>query len=202
MVLNPLKYLGFPECQIGKKLSLRTKATALAIALSTVPLITISTAAYLTADKFIIDGIIQAKEADAKGLADKVNGFLFERYGDVQVVARLPILANEKVRGVVPVNERAVVLTKFAQTYGVYDSIAAFDLQGNVVVQSAGQPLGNHRDRSYFQEVLKTGKPVLSGPDISKSTGQKVIHFAAPIRDSVTGKIIGVARSRMPVKFL
>jgi len=199
---KPSKMPRPPKMPNWKKLNLRTKATALAIALGTLPVLAIGTAAYLSANDILVQQITNTKQSDVIGLTDKVNRFMFERYGDVQVLARLPILANYKVRMVVPIDERSVVLTKFAQTYGVYDSIAAFDLEGNLVVQSAGQPLGNHRDRVYFQEVLKTGKPVISAPEISKSSGEEVIHFAAPIRDNVTGQIIGVVRSRMPIKYL
>ena len=84
--------------------------------------------------------------------------------------------------------DQSKVLTNFARTYQVYDSIAVFDLQGNVIVQSQGKPLENHRDRDYFKTVLRTGKPFVSEPDLSKSSGKMVIHFAAPVRDAETNK--------------
>jgi len=71
-----------------------------------------------------------------------------------------------------------------------------------VIAQSQGELLNNHKDRVYFQEVIKTGAPVISQPQTSKSSGKVVIHIAAPIKDVTTGKITGVVRSRMPVESL
>ncbi len=127
---------------------------------------------------------------------------MFERYGDIQVIANLPIInnSNEATRMTFP--EKQALLNKYAQIYAVYDSIAAFDVNGNLIVQSSGKTLPNHKDRNYFQQVIQTGQPVITNPETSKSTGEVVIHFAAPIKDVNTGKLIGVVRSRMPVKYV
>lgn len=185
-----------------KRLSLRTKATILAIALSTVPVLAIGSVAYLFSNKTLTEQSIEAEQAQALGLVDKANRFMFERYGDIQALANLPSLRNLQVQKALSPQERSQILTSYATYYGVYDSIAAFDLAGNVVVQSAGKPLENHRDRQYFQEVLKTGKPVISQPGQSQSTGEFVIHIAAPLRDSRTNQMVGVVRTRMPLKYL
>lgn len=39
------------------------------------------------------------------------------------------------------------LLSKYVQMYGVYDSIAAFDLNGNAIVNSSGKALSNQKDR-------------------------------------------------------
>jgi methyl-accepting chemotaxis protein len=54
-------------------------------------------------------------------------------------------------------------------------------------------------DQEYFQQVLKTGRPYLGNPEISKVT--KVLSFfaAAPVKDPATGKMIGVIRTRIPM---
>jgi len=180
-------------------LSLRTKAVALAIALGTLPVLTIGATAYYFADLQLAKQIKQDKQSRVQALSDEIRYFMFERYGDIQVMANLPILRNPKVQAVTTLQEREVMLNRIAQIYKVYDSIAVFDLNGNVIAQSQGKRLGNHKERKYFQQVLRTGEPVISSPEISKSTGELVIHFAAPIKDAVTDEIIGVVRSRMPV---
>ena len=91
------------------------------------------------------------------------------------------------------------MLDQFVTSYKVYDSIAIFDLKGEPLVQSKGAKLTNHLDRQYFQSVLKTGKTIISDPELSKSTGKFVIHFAAPIRSLATGQTIGVIRTRTPI---
>jgi methyl-accepting chemotaxis protein PixJ len=71
-----------------------------------------------------------------------------------------------------------------------------------VLAQSQGERLPNHSDRNYFQEALKTGRPVISQPTISPITKKPSIFTAAPVKDSVTGKVIAVVRGRMPIKSL
>ncbi len=185
--------------KLSKHLSLRGKAILSAIAIGTLSATLVGGTAYWVADQTVSKKIIETNTATTSSMADKINRFMFERYGDVQVLSSLPILSNARVRSEVPVPEQSKVLTHFAQTYQVYDSIAAFDVNGNLLVQSEGKPLDNHRDRDYFKAVLRTGKPIVSDPEISKTSGKMVIHFAAPIRDSDTNKVIGVVRTRMPI---
>ena len=184
------------------QLSLRNKAIVFAIALGTIPVIGCGVLAYYINNKNIVSSEIQYQESRAASLSDKVNRFLFERYGDIQVIANLPILNNSKEATRMTFQEKQAVLNTYVQIYGVYDSIAAFDLNGNLIVQSSGKTLSNHKDRDYFQQVIQTGQPVISNPEISKSTGEFVVHFAAPIKDINTGKLIGLVRSLMPVKYV
>jgi methyl-accepting chemotaxis protein PixJ len=183
-----------------KGLSLKTKATLLAITIGVFPVAAIGGVAYFVANQSITQEITVAKKALALGLADKASRYIFERYGDVQAMANLPILRNPKVAAVVSLQEKQALLSTFAAIYGSYDSVAAFDLNGNLTVQSQGKTVDNHFNRAYFQEVLKTKKPVISRPEKSKSTGKVVIHFAAPIFETGSGRMIGVIRSRMPIE--
>jgi methyl-accepting chemotaxis protein PixJ len=184
------------------KLSLRAKATIFAIAIGTVPLALVGTGAYLASSATLTQKVETEQRAQATEAIDKVNRFVFERYGDVQVVANLPLLRNKAIADLMSRQEKQGVLDAYAKTYGVYDSIGVFELNGNVIVQTTGNFLGNHADRAYFQEVLKTDKPVISQPTVSKTSGRLVVHFAAPVKDSVTNKTIAIVRTRMPVEFL
>jgi methyl-accepting chemotaxis protein len=184
------------------KLSLQTKATILAIALGTIPLALVGLGAYVVSDTTITKEVELTQKSNATEAIDKVNRFIFERYGDVQSLASLPILRNPQVAAITSRQDKQAVLDQYVKIYGVYDSIGVFEVNGNEIVQSAGEFLGNHADRAYFQEVLKTDKPVIGQPEVSKATGKVVVHFAAPIKDSVTNKTIAVVRTRMPVEFV
>jgi methyl-accepting chemotaxis protein PixJ len=183
-----------------QNLSLKTKATVIAIILSTVPLALGGSAAYFAASGSLKNEVQTFKQSRASNMADKISRFMFERYGDIQVLARLPILANPKVRAVVTDQERQLILKKFAETYEVYNSIAVFDLDGDLILHSTGQPLANHKDRNYFQAALKTGRPYISQPEVSKSTGVISVYLAAPVKDTATGETIAVVRSRLPAQ--
>jgi methyl-accepting chemotaxis protein len=180
-------------------LSFKNKATLLAIALGVTPIAVIGTINYLQVRNASLQQTTKAQKARVESVADKLNRFMFERYGDASVLSSLPVFVDAKVSAITSVEKKARLLERFITSYQVYDSIAVFDLKGNPIVQSKGAQLSNHFDRKYFQSALKTGKAVISEPDLSRSTGKLVIHFAAPIRDSDTNRIIGVMRLRTPV---
>ncbi|MBW4543007.1 MAG: GAF domain-containing protein [Symplocastrum torsivum CPER-KK1] len=184
------------------RLGLTQKATALAIALGTIPVLLTGITAYQYANQAFSKQISETKIASAVSVEDKVKRFMRERYGDIQVLAALPVLSNPNLSETTPVAEKEVALNRFVEAYKIYDSIAAFDLKGNVIAQSQGDRLQNHSDRDYFQTVIKTGQPVISKPQLSQSSGKLVIHIAAPVKDQSTGKTIAVVRSRMPVTTL
>ena len=184
------------------RLSFKTKATLLAILLGTLPIVALGTFSYiqnkLTLDREAVEG----QKSRAEGIADKLNRFVFERNGDVETLAAQPIFSDPKLTAITSLNDKTKLLDQYVTSYQVYDSIAIFDVKGEPLAQSKGDKLGNHLDRKYFQEVLKTGKTVISDPEISKSSGKLVVHFAAPIKDLTTGQVIGVIRTRTPTERL
>ncbi|MFP5274311.1 methyl-accepting chemotaxis protein [Coleofasciculus sp.] len=184
-----------------QRLNLRNKATALAILIGTIPVLVTGITAYYFADRAVVRGIADAKIARAEGIEDKVIRFMRERYGDIQVLANLNILTDPKLVESTTLAQKQATLDNYIDFYKIYDSIAVFDLQGNVIVQSQGEPVGNHSDRDYFQAALKLDQPYIGNPTISDSSGKFAIHIASPIKD-LTGKTIGVIRSRMPVEAL
>ncbi len=180
-------------------LSFKTKATLLAIGLGTIPIVATGTFNYLQIRSTIEQQTIKTQTARAESIADKLNRFIFERNGDIEIMSALPLFTDPKLSASASVATKASILDQFVTSYRVYDSVAVFDLKGEPLVQSKGAKLTNHLDRQYFQSVLKTGKTVISDPELSKSTGKFVVHFAAPIRNLATGQTIGVIRTRTPV---
>jgi uncharacterized phage infection (PIP) family protein YhgE len=180
-------------------LSLKTKAIILSTAFGILPVLCSGGVAYYFTNKNLYQNKINQQELTAVNLSDKVNRFLFERYGDIQAIANLPAFSNPQVRAVINTEDKNKLINKYISLYQVYDSIAVFDLQGNVIAQSGGEPLANHKDRDYFQKVLKTKQPYISNVSISKSTSKPTVYFAAPIIDSKTKQMIGIARSRLPI---
>jgi Methyl-accepting chemotaxis protein (MCP) signalling domain/Cache domain len=184
-------------------LSFRTKTILVAIALGVTPVAAIGALNYVQISNANQQKTIESQRARAAAIADKLNRFVFERNGDVSVLASLPVFTNPKVAAITSAAEKSALLDKFVNIYEVYDSIAAFDLQGNLIAQSKGESLTkiNHFNRQYFQDAIKTGKTVISSPEVSKYTGKVSLFFAAPLKDP-TGKTIGVVRTRTPVERL
>jgi methyl-accepting chemotaxis protein PixJ len=184
------------------KLSLKTKVTLLATLLGLAPIAAIGALSYVQIDSALRQQTAQEQKTRAIEIADKFNRFIFERNGDVEVLASQPVFADSRLSALTPPEAKVKLLDQYISSYQIYDSIAFFDLKGNVLAQNKGAALTNHLDRKYFQDVLKTGKTVISEPEKSKSTGKGVIHFATPVKDVATGQIIGVMRTRAPIERL
>jgi methyl-accepting chemotaxis protein PixJ len=182
--------------------SIQLKATLAAIAIGVMPVSAIGATAYYFANQSITTQISQAEQKRAAEVLDKINRFIFERYGDIQIIASLDVLTDAKTRASKTLAEKQAILARFEQFYKVYDSIVVFDLNGDVLISSGGKPFKNHKNRIYFQEVLKNDRPFISQPLISTTSGTFNVYFSAPVKDAQTGKTIGIVRSRMPVKFL
>ena len=181
-----------------KKISLRTKAIIFAIALGTLPVLAIGTINYLSSYQGIREDTIAAQESLAIVFGDKIGHFMFERYGDIQVLRTLPIFTDARLSKITSPQEKEAQLKHFVEAYGIYDSIGLFDLNGNVIAKaggevgknSQGQITNNIKDREHFQAVLRTDDTVISQPSVSKTTGITSIFLAAPVKDTATGKTI------------
>lgn len=186
-------------------LRLTQKAAAWAIALGTIPVLLTGFTAYQLANESITKQISDTKIQRVVGIEDTIKRFMQERYGNIQILANLPFLTNPSLRETTPLAEKQAQLNRYVEAYKVYDTIAVLDLEGKMIVQSKGYSTPNLSDRDWFQEVLKTDKPVLSNPilpKVSNTPERLVLSFAAPVKDSVTGKTIAVIRARMPVATL
>lgn len=184
------------------RLGLVKKATILAIAIGTIPVLGIGAIAFSFANKSITKQITQSQQAEATGLSDKVNRFMLERYGDIQVISSLPFLTNPQASVSTTTQEKQAVLNRVVEAYKAYDSVGVFDRQGNLIVQSTGEPLDNQKDHNYFQDALQKDTPVITKPEVAKNTGVVSIYIAAPVKETGTGQTIGVVQARMPVKSL
>lgn len=190
---------------ISKKFSqrsIKTKATLVAILLSTLPVLATGGIAYIFASQSITERIFTEKQARVIIFQEIVDLFMRERYGDIQVMAGLKIFADPVQRASTSLQTKTQSLNLFQNTYQVYDSIAVFDLKGNVIAQTPGTPLKNHLARPYIQAAIKANGPVISQPSISSSEGAFNVYTASVIKDSVTGKPIGYIRARIPINAL
>ena len=184
------------------QLSLKAKAIILSATFGIIPVVATGGIAYYFANKNIFKSKVAQEESLAIGLSDKINRFLFERYADVQAVGNLPAFNNLQVSAAMTTQQKQKLIDKYVELYLVYDSIAVFDLKGNVIAQSSGDPLPNHFDRDYFQQVLKTQEPYISNAIKSQSSGIIAVYFVSPVKDVNTGNMIGITRTRMPLENL
>jgi twitching motility protein PilJ/methyl-accepting chemotaxis protein PixJ len=182
--------------------SLRAKTLAVAIAIGTLPVLGIGTFAYISTSQGLERDAFADLQINTQDLSDKLTLFIQERYKDVQVYSNLAIFTDDQVAKATPTERKNELLQEYAQSSGFYTSIAVTNLKGDYLYKSDGETLDNASSLDWFQAVLKTDRPFISEPRVSKSTGVFSIFFSAPVKDSATGKTIGVLRARLPVSAL
>lgn len=187
-----------------RSLGLRAKVTILAVLISTVPVMAIGGAAYYFSSRSLEEQIRDTQQQKVSTIADKINRFAYQSYGDIQVLASHPILNNRKVQAVMPQVEREAILNEYAKIYGVYNLVAFADLDGNTPIRSTItlDPAANIKERDFFKNAISTGKPFISQPGRSTVTKQVSLFISAPVKEVNSDKVIGVVRTRMPIEKL
>ena len=184
----------------GKKL--RYKAAMLAIALSMLPVFVIGSVAYTFASKAIFQQVTRDQRLYSKLAGSQIDSFLVSRLRDLEVLALNPVLTQSGSNTTKLQQQKEI--DRFFETVEYFDSLVIFDLDGNPILQkNLGNPLrGNYSDYEYFQAALRTGKPAMNGPGLSKSSGKLRVEFAVPIKDQQTGEILFIIRARIPGHYI
>lgn len=188
-----------------KRLSLGTKATVLAIAIGTLPVLGIGVLAYQITKNSVQNKASQLQQSQAEDLADKVNRFMVERYGDIQFISNLPMLVDPQIRANTSPQEKQAILDRIIETRivdgsRIYESIAVYDLNGNLILKSQADSIANVKNRDFFKTVQQSDRPYISQPEVSPTTKKNSIYIAAPVKENDTGNTIAIARVRMPVE--
>jgi methyl-accepting chemotaxis protein PixJ len=182
-----------------RSLGLQTKTTLVSVVAITIPLFALGGFTYVYVGQNISNATKTAKAIRAEGMANRTAIFMRARYGDIKTIADLPIFTNPKVQAVVtPVDQKAI-LENYLKSNNIYDSIAFYRLDGTLVLDAGTEPApANAFKRGYFQEVLKTDKVAIAQPEPSVVTKRVSVFVAAPVKDLITKKTIGIVRTRMP----
>jgi twitching motility protein PilJ len=183
--------------------SIRLKATLLAVAIGTIPVVAIGGVAYYFANQSISQQITAAQKEKATVLSEKVNRFMADRYSDIQNIANLSIIKDPKLQALATTAGQQEALDKLAEIYEVYDSIAVYGLNGKLIVNSTnGLPTPDIASSGVFKSVLVNQIPYISSPEQSEITGNKVITIVAPVKERGSNKLIAVALARLPITFI
>ena len=183
-------------------MNLKTKAIIFTVILGTLPVLIFGSLTYLFVNKNLVRTKIQEQKNYAADLSYRISRFLLERYANTIGISEQAIVNNPTDTATIRQAVKQRVLDRQAKAYGVYDSVAVFDLNGNILLNSSRVPLTNPKNEEYFKTVVKTAQPFISTPQITKTLGQFVIYFAAPVKDENTGRLIGVVHTRVPLGVL
>ncbi|HEY9600556.1 MAG TPA: methyl-accepting chemotaxis protein [Allocoleopsis sp.] len=179
--------------------SLRTKATLLALAIGTLPVVLVGATAYFAASQGVRDQVLLSDKTRAGDLEDKLNIFLKQQYDNIILLSNLNFLTTPKFGGFFTTQEKNDILDRYLQTFNTFNTIAVIDLNGDFLYTSKGALPDNAKGLDWFETVLKTDRPFLSEPRRSKLDGTFNFFVSAPVKDKETGKTIAVMRGRIPM---
>ncbi len=187
----------------------------LQVAIGALSLVALLTSGFLTYelyhDTIHIKSDIVTGAAD--GIADKIDRNLFERFGDVQAFA-----LSEPARSGDPERITKFMNDMMAAYAPIYDVMLVLDKKGNVValnkVDKKGKTLEtsslkgkNFSEKDWFKNCIENkiqpGQAYYTDLYLDNDIGSfvssdgKIMTFAAPIRDSATGEILGVWSNQM-----
>ncbi|WML36064.1 cache domain-containing protein [Clostridium sp. OS1-26] len=135
-----------------------------------------------------------SKQKELKTLAEetgnKVERFLFERYGDIQVMSASPVLTREDFSD----NVKLEYIQSIRNAYKTYDYILTTDSHGKVKVVS-GDPKGDINYTKWINYALK-GNIFISDFTYLPEQNNYVIYMLAPLTNN-KGVISGVVIERV-----
>jgi len=203
------KTSGNPIGRWWEGLGLRAKTAIISVAAISIPLISLGTFTYFYVGQNIANNTKDSKGVRAGGMANRTVVFMKGRYADIQSVALFPNFTTPKVQAITTFIDQKVLLDNYIKANSFYDSIGLYRLDGTLIVDGGSEPSPeNIFKEDYFQEALKTDKPVISQPQLLIATPKisptrKIfIPLVAPVKDVTTGKTIAIIRSRMPASAL
>ena len=129
----------------------------------------------------------------AASAVDKLSRNLFDRYGDIQVIAQNPVLAVD----IAAPEQKSEILAAMVRTYSpVYTLFSVTDANGVIVGSSDASLLGRNESGEDWFRGAQRGD-VYYSPDVQRSpqTGALTVIFSAPMRDRASGKLMGVVAS-------
>lgn len=184
--------------------SLRGKATLLAVAIGTLPVLLVGATAYLTASQGLREQIIQSELTNASDLEDKLNIFIKQSYDDIVTLSKLEALTNPKVRSALTITEKNTILKGYLDASQTYNSIVAYDPEAVRALASAGGEfnLKNIVTVDYSTAVQEGNRPVIVDPRVAGGNNEFSFFAAAPLQDQETNTVLGIIRTRTPMTLI
>ncbi len=160
--------------------------------------------AFITVVLFLIVGILflnstqtainASKERELTTLSqetsNKIERFLFERYGDIQVISQSPILKSSDINK----DLKLKYLENVRKAYETYDFIIVTDANGNIDLASGN--IENDSSYKQFFSYVKSGEIFVSDFIYNEKSKSYVMYFISPIMDD-NNNLIGTVVERM-----
>lgn len=182
-------------------LPFKVKAISAAVFLSLLPVVGVGTLAYIVSGNNLQDTEEKNQQLVTTTLSDAIARFLSLRLKDTQTLADLPLVTEAKVAQSLTKEYKENFLNEYIERYKIYDAVTIVDTNGNIVAASKGTSNENQTKKAYFQ-AAKNGKSYISKVEATKDNKQSSIYFATPAKDNITGQLVAIVWTRMPIDSL
>ena len=119
--------------------------------------------------------------------SNKIERFLFERYGDIQVISESPILKSNDISK----DLKLKYLESVRKAYETYDFIIVTDADGNIDLASGN--FDNDNSYKQFFSNVRSGEIFVSDFLYNEKSQSYVMYFISPITDDndrLTGTVV------------
>lgn len=125
--------------------------------------------------------------------ANKIDRFLSERYGDIQVLSNSPLLKSKNIS----LEFKYQYIDSVKKAYGSYNYIALTDSKGKIIKVSGSMD----DDSTYMKYVQESLKGKIEVSNLIKNNNAYSIYFIAPIYDE-NNKLYGIVIENVDFKMI
>ena len=207
---------------LWRRLTLRTKATVLGIALGTLPVLIVGGVGIHLASQDIMNEILEDRQKLAAAISLQMKEFVRDRLYDVEEIANTPVVVDASLRSAASSHDILKYLDSYLERDLTYSAIVAVQPDGGYAYldddktipfmvrkgkippeayQSEYKPFVE-RQIPYFLEVRDTLHPVVSPLRISPITGQSSFYIAAPAFKASASELAYVIYSQISAEQL
>jgi methyl-accepting chemotaxis protein len=172
--------------------SMRGKLIMFFLAISMIPLLTVSALSYIQSQNALHAITTEQLDKAAKNNSANITDWLDSRKKDLKVMS-----ADASFLSMDPVGAKTAI-DQFYSGWGRYETMALVDTSGKSVATNDNSQL-DLSDRQYIKDAL-AGSIVISQPVFSKATGNLIIAIAAPVKND--SGIVGVVLATVPTTYI
>ena len=156
--------------------SIKTKFLMVLFPFFLVSFIFFSVISYQFCNTELLEEADQNARTIGRQVAVSLEKLLQEKSIRLQELASNPVIVNGEYAA-------RIAALKELQTHTIgFDMVAFTDSKGTAINEK--EKVMERGSREYFKQVMATGKPFMTGPSISGSTGKLITIIAYPVKDS------------------
>jgi len=178
-----------------------------AIACATIPTCIVSGFAYQVNLRANQERAIRVQEIRTVFIADRINRIVLGHYQDsknlsLNLARTSGLQANRTPsdRQKLLITSRLNSLNTYNDRSKIFDSVAIYNLRGNLIVQTIPKRSPQNLDRDILKKAVKFNSPLVIQPvSLNKAKNEYAVQFIIPILDRRTQRIQAILKTVMPI---